>query len=163
MKAIGEQLEVPLIAKEIGCGLSRRAGEQLRDAGISIVDAAGLGGTSWARIEARRADDVDLGELFADWGVPTPRSIRELASIDGMTVIGSGGVRSGVDVAKAIALGADLVGLAQPFLAAAVESSERAVATARRIVRELEIAMFCVGARSVAELQDVELLPRAVR
>lgn len=157
MAAIGGRLEVPLVAKEIGCGLSRRAGEQLHEAGVRIVDAAGLGGTSWARIEARRAADVELGELFAGWGVPTPRSIRELASIEGMTVIGSGGVRSGVDAAKAIALGADLVGLAQPFLAAAVESPELAVAAARRIAHELRIAMFCVGARSVDELRRTEL------
>ena len=119
-----------------------------------------MGGTSWARIEASRADDLALGELFAAWGVPTPDSIRALSRIPGLTVIGSGGVRNGVDVAKAIALGADVVGLAQPFLAAAHESAERAIEKAGRIIRELEIAMFCAGARTVAELQQVELRRR---
>ena len=163
MGRIAAELEVPVIAKEIGCGLSGRAGEQLKRAGIEIVDSAGLGGTSWARIEAERADDRELGELFANWGVPTPRSIRELAALGGLTIIGSGGVRSGLDAAKAIALGADLVGLAQPFLAAAVESPERAVETARRIARELRVAMFCLGVRSIQELKGVELRRRLDR
>ena len=129
----------------------------LRDAGLTILDTAGLGGTSWARIEAKRAEDLDLGELFADWGVPTPRSIRELRSLGGVTIIASGGVRNGVDAAKAIALGGDVVGVAQPFLVAASESAERASERAERLIRELEIAMFCVGARSIPELQSVEI------
>jgi len=157
MGEIASQLRVPVVAKEIGCGLSERAGRALAEAGIRIVDTAGLGGTSWARIEAARARDLDLGELFADWGVPTPESIRALRRIPGMTVIGSGGVRNGLDAAKAIALGADLVGLAQTFLEAADESAERVIARAERTVRELKIAMFCVGARSVEELQRVEV------
>ena len=150
---IVSSLEVPVIVKEIGCGISSEAGRALRDAGLTILDTAGLGGTSWARIEAKRADDVDLGELFADWGVPTPRSIRALRSLEGVTVIASGGVRNGIDVAKAIALGGDIVGLAQPFLAAANDSADRAIEKVKRLVRELKIAMFCVGARSVSELQ----------
>lgn len=157
MRDVARELAVPVVVKEIGCGLSLEAGRLLRDAGFTVLDTAGLGGTSWARIEARRADDVELGELFADWGVSTPRSIRALRSLDDVTVIASGGVRNGIDVAKAIALGADLVGLAQPFLAAASESAERAVARAGRLIRELEIAMFCVGARSIADLQAVEI------
>ncbi len=161
MAAIAERLEVPVIAKEIGCGIAADTARRLSEAGIRIIDTAGLGGTNWARIEARRADDLEIGELFADWGVPTPRSIRELREIPGLTVIGSGGVRNGIDVAKAIALGADLVGLAQPFLVAAHESAERAVEKAARTIRELKIAMFCVGARSVGELQRVELRRRS--
>jgi isopentenyl-diphosphate delta-isomerase len=159
MGDVASRLSVPVIAKEIGCGLSERAGRALAEAGIRIVDSAGLGGTSWARIEAARARDLDLGELFADWGVPTPESIRALRRIPGMTVIGSGGVRNGLDAAKAIALGADLAGLAQTFLAAADESAERVIARVERTVRELKIAMFCVGARSIEELQRVELRP----
>jgi isopentenyl-diphosphate delta-isomerase len=159
MGDVASRLSVPVIAKEIGCGLSERAGRALAEAGIRIIDSAGLGGTSWARIEAARARDLDLGELFADWGVPTPESIRALRRIPGMTVIGSGGVRNGLDAAKAIALGADLAGLAQTFLAAADESAERVIARVERTVRELKIAMFCVGARSIEELQRVELRP----
>ncbi len=161
MGAIAQELEVPVIAKEIGCGIAGDTARRLRDVGIEIVDTAGLGGTSWARIEASRASDLEIGELFANWGVATPRSIRELRKAGGMTIIGSGGVRSGLDVAKAIALGADLVGLAQPFLEAAIESADRAVETCERKVRELRIAMFCVGAIDVAALQQVELRRRS--
>ncbi len=158
---VASELEVPVVVKEIGFGLSLRAGRLLREAGVTILDTAGAGGTSWARIEARRADDVPLGELFADWGIPTPQSIQALASLEGVTVIGSGGIRSGLDVAKAIALGARLAGIAQPFLEAAHESAARAVARAERIARELAIAMFCAGAGSLAELSRVPLVERS--
>ncbi len=161
MGAITEQLEVPVIVKEIGCGIAGATARRLKDVGIDIVDTAGLGGTSWARIEARRASDVEIGELFANWGVATPRSIRELREIPGLTVIGSGGVRSGLDVAKAIALGADLVGLAQPFLEAANVNVELTVEKCRRTLRELKIAMFCAGAIDLPALQRTELRRRA--
>ena len=153
--AVVRELDVPVIVKEIGCGLTAETARRLQEVGVEIFDTAGVGGTSWARIEAARAGDVEIGELFADWGVPTTRSIRELAAIPGLTVIGSGGVRSGLDVAKAIALGADLVGLAQRFLEAADESVEAVAARAARVRRELEIAMFCAGAA------DLEALGRA--
>ncbi|MFQ5527293.1 MAG: type 2 isopentenyl-diphosphate Delta-isomerase [Thermoanaerobaculia bacterium] len=157
MARVAADLEVPVLAKEIGCGLSFEAGRRLKDAGITILDTAGLGGTSWARIEASRADDVGLGELFSTWGVATPRSIRELRALGGITIIASGGLRSGLDVAKAIAMGADLAGMAQRFLEAAHESPEAAVERAATVRRELRIAMFCAGAGSVTELQSVEL------
>lgn len=155
---VARDLEVPVVVKEIGCGISAATARRLVEVGVEIVDTAGLGGTSWARIEAARAEDLDLGELFADWGVPTPDSIRELAAIPGLQVIGSGGVRSGVDVAKSIALGADLVGLAQPFLKAAMESTEAVAQRIERILQELKIAMFCVGARTLKELRQIELV-----
>lgn len=155
-----DELEVPVIVKEIGCGISRDVGEALLAQGVTIVDSAGLGGTSWARIEAARADDRKLGELFADWGVPTPESIARLAAIEGLTVIGSGGIRNGVEVAKAIALGADLAGVAQPFLEPATRSVDDTVAAIERLVDELRIAMFCVGAASVAALQATNRLKR---
>ena len=154
------ELEVPVVVKEIGCGISGATARRLFDAGVRVIDSAGLGGTSWARIEAARASDLELGELFADWGVPTPDSIRQLAAIEGLTVIGSGGVRSGLDAAKAIAFGADLVGLAQPFLEAAMESADAVYERIQRCVQELKIAMFCAGARSLDELRRLELQPR---
>ncbi len=153
-------LDVPVVVKEIGCGISGATARRLAGAGIRIVDSAGLGGTSWARIEAARASDLELGELFANWGVPTPDSIRQLAAIDDLTVIGSGGVRSGLDVAKALRFGADLVGLAQPFLEAAMESAEAVYERIQRVVQELKITMFCTGARNLAELRRVELHKR---
>jgi len=154
---VARQLEVPLIVKEIGCGLSAAVAQRLLEEGVSIVDTAGVGGTSWARIEAARALDPEIGELFADWGIPTPDAIRGLRDITGLTVIGSGGVRHGVDAAKAVAFGADLVGMAVQFLKAATESKEEVAAKVRRTVRELRIAMFCVGARTLTDLRRVEL------
>lgn len=153
MGSVAAELEVPVIAKEVGCGLSAATARALAGAGIRILDTAGLGGTSWARIEARRAGDVPLGELFADWGIPTPESIRQVASLPEVTVIGSGGLRHGVDVAKALALGADLAGMAHPFLEPATESADRVVERIDRIVHELRVAMLCVGARTVADLR----------
>ncbi|HVS12612.1 MAG TPA: type 2 isopentenyl-diphosphate Delta-isomerase [Thermoanaerobaculia bacterium] len=151
-------LGAPVIVKEIGNGLSLEVGRRLRAVGVEIVDTAGSGGTSWARIEASRADDLELGELFADWGVPTATSIRELAAIAGLTVIGSGGLRTGLDAAKAIALGAHLAGMAYPFLQAATDSTDAVVARVERIVQELRIAMFCVGARTLDGLRGVPLV-----
>ena len=158
-----DRLEVPVIVKEIGCGLSAATARRLREVGVEVFDTAGVGGTSWARIEAARAGDVAIGELFADWGEPTPLSIRELAAIPGTTVIGSGGVRNGLDAAKAIAFGADLVGLAQRFLEAADESAEAVAERAARVVRELEIAMFCCGAGDLEALRRVPLRRRGER
>jgi isopentenyl-diphosphate delta-isomerase len=161
--AVVSRLEVPVIVKEIGCGLSAATARRLREVGVEIFDTAGVGGTSWARIEAARAGDADIGELFAGWGEPTPRSIRQLAEIPGATVIGSGGVRNGLDAAKAIAFGADLVGLAQRFLEAANKSTEAVVVRAARVVRELEIAMFCSGAGDLAALRRASLRRRSER
>lgn len=154
---IAGRLSVPVIVKEIGCGLSRSTGDALAAVGIRILDVAGLGGTSWARIEAARADDAEIGEIFADWGIPTPVSLRELRPIEGLTLIGSGGVRNGVDAAKAIALGADLVGLAQAFLEAATNSADLARDKIERTIRELRIAAFCAGARDLQSLQQVSI------
>ncbi|HEV3457373.1 MAG TPA: type 2 isopentenyl-diphosphate Delta-isomerase [Thermoanaerobaculia bacterium] len=159
-------LPVPVVAKEIGCGISAATARALAGQGIRIIDTAGVGGTSWARIEAERAGDLDLGEIFAGWGIPTPLSIQEVrAALDadgtagagGLTVIASGGLRNGIDVAKALALGADLAGMAFPFLQAATESPERVEAKVKRIVLELKICMFCLGVKTVAELRRVRL------
>ena len=155
---IARRLEVPVIAKEIGCGISGKTARALAGQGIRIIDTAGLGGTSWARIEARRAGDVEIGEMFADWGIPTPVSIQEVAAVPGVTVIGSGGIRNGVDVAKAIAFGAHMVGLAYPFLEPATVSAEAVQAKVGRIVDELKIAMLCVGVPTIDALRGVDLV-----
>jgi isopentenyl-diphosphate delta-isomerase len=163
IEMLARQLSVPVIVKEVGCGISGTTGRELFDRGIRIIDTAGLGGTSWARIEASRSGDVEIGERFADWGVPTPESIRQLREIDGLTVIGSGGVRNGIDVAKAIALGADLVGMAFPLLEAAMDSPDKVVERIERTVQELEIGMFCLGALTIEELKRVKLHRRSER
>ncbi len=161
-------LPVPVVVKEIGCGISAETARALVRQGIRIIDTAGVGGTSWARIEAERAGDLDLGETFAGWGIPTPLSIQQVRSaetegagsakgVEGLTVIASGGLRNGIDVAKALALGADLAGMAFPFLQAATESPERVEEKVKRIVMELRICMFCLGVKTVAELRRVRL------
>jgi isopentenyl-diphosphate delta-isomerase len=157
MGRIARELGVPVIAKEIGCGISGAVARELSGQGIRIIDTAGLGGTSWARIEAHRADELELGAAFADWGVPTPTAIRQLSQIPEITIIGSGGIRNGIDAAKAIALGADIVGMAYPFLRAADRSVDEVVRTIRRTVHELRICMFCLGAKTVGELRDARL------
>jgi len=161
MGAVARSLGVPVIAKEVGSGISGRVARQLAQEGIRIVDTAGAGGTSWARIEAARAGDAALGEVFAGWGVPTPLAIRELAAVGGLTVIGSGGLRTGIDVAKALALGADLAGMAYQFLEAATQSPARVAERIRRLVQELKIAMFCIGARTIPELKAATLHRRS--
>ena len=157
--AVARELEFPVIVKEVGCGISREVAEQLLLAGVRILDTAGAGGTSWARIEAARADDAERGDRFAEWGIPTPVAIRRLRGLPGLTIIGSGGVRHGVDAAKAIASGADLVGVAHRFLQAADRSGKEVVDLVRRFVEELKTTMFCVGARSLAELRRAPLHP----
>lgn len=154
---VAARLHVPVIVKEIGCGISGSVARRLQGAGVRIVDVAGLGGTSWARIESRRAPDARLGERFAGWGIPTPDAIRQAAAVRGITVIGSGGVRTGIDVAKAIALGASLAGLAHPFLAPAKESAAAVEDEVRRIVRELRVAMLCCGAGDVNALSRIAI------
>ncbi len=163
IEAIVHQLEVPVIVKEIGMGISLSVAERLAEAGVRIIDTAGHGGTNWARIEAQRADDLELGAMFADWGIPTPDSIRAVASVPGVTVIGSGGVRTGIDVAKAVALGADMVGLAYPFLKAALESADAVVARIDRTLTELRVSMFCAGIRTMADLRAANLTDRPPR
>jgi isopentenyl-diphosphate delta-isomerase len=154
---IARALPVPVVVKEIGCGISAATARALAGQGIRIIDTAGVGGTSWARIEGARAGDLDLGEVFAGWGIPTPRSIQEVRSVGGLTVIASGGIRNGIDVAKALALGADLAGMAFPFLQAATESPQKVVDKVQRIVQELKICMFCLGAKTLAELRHARL------
>jgi isopentenyl-diphosphate delta-isomerase len=163
MAAVVEHVGVPVIVKEIGCGISARAARDLQRIGISTIDVAGLGGTSWARIEASRSGDLDLGESFADWGIPTPDCIQEVAAVPGVEVIASGGVRNGIDVAKCLALGAGLVGMAYPYLAAATESAEAVEAKLRRTLQELRIAMFCAGAGRVAAMRQTVLRRRVAR
>jgi len=161
MGRIARDLPVPVIVKEVGCGISARLARALARHGLRIIDSSGQGGTSWARIESARCEDPGIGELFADWGIPTPLAIRNLRKVPGLTVIGSGGIRHGVDVAKAIALGADLAGLAYPFLRAATISAEAVEEKIRRTLRELEICMFCAGAHTISDLQAVRLIREA--
>ncbi|WP_027859428.1 type 2 isopentenyl-diphosphate Delta-isomerase [Marinobacterium jannaschii] len=154
ISALVRELKVPVLLKEVGCGLSPADIEQGLAAGVRYFDVAGAGGTSWSRIEHhRRNDGVDLGLRFQDWGIPTPQALKMADPYhDRATLIASGGLRDGIDMAKSVILGASLCGMATPFLAPAMESAEAVVAVIERIRREFVTAMFLLGARDVSSL-----------
>lgn len=157
-----KKLPVPVIAKEVGNGISAAMATRLLEAGITAIDVAGAGGTSWAKIEGERATDPRqrrLGQTFADWGLPTAECIAQIRTIDAdVPLIASGGLRNGLEVAKAIALGADLGGLAWPFLQAAAES-EKAVCTLVDILKaEISTVLFCTGNCTLTELKQSGVL-----
>jgi isopentenyl-diphosphate Delta-isomerase len=162
IEAICRTLEVPVIAKEVGWGISRRVARLLIEAGISAIDVAGAGGTSWSQVEMHRAPTERLRRLaaaFADWGIPTAtslvtvRQVREELNVPHLPIFASGGMRTGQDMAKSVALGADLVGLATPFLKRVMESTEAVVEEMEILETEMRLAMFCAGARDVAALR----------
>jgi isopentenyl-diphosphate Delta-isomerase len=153
---------VPVIVKEVGCGISARLARRLWDAGVRIIDVAGAGGTSWAAVEARRAPDERgsrIAETFRDWGIPTARALREVRmACPEATLIASGGIKTGLDAAKAIRLGADLVGQAAGVLAAALASEEAVIAHFEDRIAELRIACFCTGSATLEDLRRAPLL-----
>lgn len=156
---LARALENPLMIKEVGAGISAADAALLVAQGIEYIDVAGSGGTSWSLVEGRRAEEASLGERFKDWGVPTPEALRALKPFrDRVTLIASGGVRSGLDVAKSIILGASMAGMAKPFLEPAIESAEAVRAVIRRVKKELVTAMFLLGVRSIDELKGREAL-----
>jgi isopentenyl-diphosphate Delta-isomerase len=150
LQRLHEELPVPVIAKETGCGLSRAVGERVQALGIRTVDVSGAGGTSWVGVETLRAKARTraLGELFWDWGIPTGGSVAQLADT-GLEVIATGGVKSGLDVARAIAMGATAGGMARPFLMAWNEGGrEAASAQAASIIEEIRLACLLTGSRN---------------
>ena len=153
---------VPVIAKEVGNGLSYEAALRLRSAGVRGLDVAGSGGTSWSQVESFRVKEPvekRAAGAFAGWGISTAQSIRWARQADpAWLVIGSGGLRNGVEIAKALALGADLAGLALPFLKAAEESPAALDALIEQLLRELSITMFCIGAENLTALQNTPYL-----
>lgn len=162
IEAVCRQLEVPVIAKEVGWGISEQTARLLAEAGVAAIDVAGSGGTSWSQVEMFRApDDLHrrVAATFRDWGIPTTESIQMVRrAAPQLPVIASGGIRSGLDIAKAIALGATLGGMAGPFLKAAAVSSDAVAETLEEIIRVLRIAMFAAGARDLDALQKMPLV-----
>jgi isopentenyl-diphosphate Delta-isomerase len=160
--SICQQLPVPVIIKEVGNGISATMATQLIAAGVSGIDVAGAGGTSWAKVESERAKTPlqrRLGETFADWGIPTAEcviAIRDLAPT--LPLIASGGLRTGLDLAKAIALGADLGGLAFPFLQAADKSLEAVAELTQILMAELQTGLFCTGSANLTALRQHKCL-----
>jgi len=159
-----EKLPVPVIAKEVGNGISAPMAQRLIEAGVAVIDVAGAGGTSWAKVEGERAKDYRqrrLGETFANWGIPTAdciTAIREIAPT--IPLIASGGLRNGLDAAKAIALGADLAGMALPFLQAANESESAVQILVELLKEELATTLFCTGHANLNTFQQAPGLQR---
>ena len=156
---ITESVDIPVVAKETGCGISAESARALVGAGVDYIDIEGAGGTSWAAVETYRAEDRYLGEIFWDWGIPTAVSTVEVVNAVDVPVISSGGIRTGLEAAKAIALGADAVGMALPFLKNSA-SQEQLNKFIERFNDSLRIAMFLVGANSIDELKESSLVIR---
>lgn len=156
---IVQTLKKPVVIKEVGTGISTKDIEHLLAAGIKYIDVAGCGGTSWSRVESRRSDEPELGELFSDWGVPTPVALRLMKPYRReVKVIASGGIRNGIDMAKSMILGASLCGMARPFLNPARESAEAVRGMIRRLKREFTIAMFLLGTGTIGDIKGNEEL-----
>ncbi|HDO20570.1 MAG TPA: type 2 isopentenyl-diphosphate Delta-isomerase, partial [Candidatus Bathyarchaeota archaeon] len=165
LKLLSSSLKLPIIAKETGSGISGEVAAKLEKVGISGVDVGGAGGTSWAAVEYYRSleagdlSHASLAELFWDWGIPTAISICEVSFHTNLPIIATGGVRSGIDIAKALALGASLAGIALPLLKPAVENGVKGVLSyLERLINELKVAMFLVGARRIADLKRIPLI-----
>lgn len=162
IEALCGALPVPVIAKEVGNGISAGMAQRLINSGVAAIDVAGAGGTSWAQVEGGRAKDKlqrRLGNTFADWGIPTVECLQTIRAVEPeIPLIASGGIRNGLDVAKAIALGADIAGLAFPFLHAAADSEETVRELVDFLVAEMTTALFCSGCRTLEELRNPDVL-----
>jgi isopentenyl-diphosphate Delta-isomerase len=156
---------VPVIVKEVGNGIAPDTVRRLIDAGVRGIDVAGAGGTSWSEVERFRIVDpwrARVAGAFAGWGVPTARCVVDARRVaPHATIVASGGIRNGIDVAKAIALGADFAGMAGGFLRAADAGSAETADLARELIETLRVAMFCIGARTIADLRRTQRLRRA--
>lgn len=150
------KIEVPVIVKEVGWGISKRTAKRLADCGVSAIDVAGAGGTSWSQVEMHRAPDEftrQLAATFVSWGIPTADSIIQTKEAAPNAIIfASGGIKDGLDIAKCVALGATLGGMAGQFLKAAALSTEKAIETMELTKRQIEVAMFACGAQALNEL-----------
>ena len=156
IEEVCKMLEVPVIAKEVGWGISERTARMLADCGVSAIDVAGAGGTSWSQVEMHRAPDEftrELASKFVDWGISTTESIQNVKRADPeMHIFASGGLKDGLDVAKCIALGATLGGMAGQFLKAAAISKKKTVEMIMLTKRQIEIIMFATGTAGLSQL-----------
>jgi len=161
IESICHELHVPVIAKEVGWGFSKNDVKMLIEVGISAIDVAGAGGTSWSQVEMHRAQDESQARIassFIGWGIPTSEVINIIRDLSKeLKIFASGGIQNGIDVGKCIALGADLGGIAGPFLKTAADSLEKTVEKINEIRREIHICMFSAGAGNMEELKNTLL------
>jgi isopentenyl-diphosphate delta-isomerase len=157
VQALVEAVDVPVIAKEVGCGFSLPDLMLLKQAGIRWIDVAGRGGTSWSRLENHRRQskglDDDLGIVFQDWGIPTPEVIRLVAQYPEFKVLASGGLRNGIDMVKSLILGADMCAMAAPLLECAKQGVEQTVEKIQQLQQEFRLGLFLLGC---ADIQQVK-------
>lgn len=161
IEALAGQLEVPLVAKEVGAGIGARTAQQLVEAGVAVIDVAGAGGTSWAVVEAQRARSESQRQVamaFADWGIPTAQALLAVRrACPDTALIASGGIRDGIEVAKAIRLGAQLAGQAAAALPGALASTEAVIAHFEVLIEQLRVACFCTGSADLHALRQAPL------
>jgi len=164
VREVVDGIDVPVVMKETGCGVALEEAVKLEEAGVDGLDVSGVGGTSWAAVEHHIAKEVgerdqeDLGRALWNWGIPTAVSIVETSQSTRLKIIASGGIRTGLEMAKAVALGADAVGMAGPFLKRAVEGPDAVREHIRRVLLEFRTVMFLVGARDIEELKRVRVI-----
>ncbi|MBM4436176.1 MAG: type 2 isopentenyl-diphosphate Delta-isomerase [Actinobacteria bacterium] len=155
--ALRKKLNRPIVAKEVGWGISGEVARTLVEAGVDAIDVAGAGGTSWSAVERFRISDPvgqRVADHFRDWGLPTVDAIQDVRhALPDVPLVASGGLRTGIDAAKAIALGADVSAMALPFLRAAAESEDAVDAVIREMIATIRIALFATGSRTVADLR----------
>ncbi|MGI9525280.1 MAG: type 2 isopentenyl-diphosphate Delta-isomerase [Hyphomicrobiaceae bacterium] len=159
---VAGSIRVPVVVKEVGAGISGAVAKRLCDVGVAAIDVAGVGGTSWAAVEGQRASSgarKQTAEVFRDWGISTAEAICQVrGSCPKTTLIASGGLRDGLDCAKAIRLGADLAAMAAGVLPAAMSNTESLVAHLQNIIDQLRIACFCTGSGDLAQLRCAPLI-----
>jgi isopentenyl-diphosphate delta-isomerase len=166
IEAVCRTLEVPVVVKEIGAGLSGQVVQWLVDAGVAAVDVAGAGGTSWSRVEMYRARTERARRVaaqFVDWGIPTAEAIQKARrAAPDIPLVASGGIYTGLEAAKAMALGADVTAMARPFLKAAAVSTEAVEEATEELAETLRVAMFCIGAPNLASLKNTPYLQKVL-
>jgi isopentenyl-diphosphate Delta-isomerase len=161
IEAVCRDLEAPVVVKEVGWGLSARVARQLIDAGVAALDVAGAGGTSWSQVEYYRQGspaEQEIAASFREWGIPTALSLGMVRDTDpDIPLIASGGVQTGIDIAKSLALGADVATIAGPLLRAVAASSESLDQRLEVVRRQFKIAMFATGSPDVKALRSAEI------
>lgn len=163
LENLAKLLPVPVIVKEVGCGFSVSTLKRLHETGVFAVDVSGKGGTHWGRVEGLRSQESELlykvAQTFANWGISTVESLQNALRVrPNYEIWASGGVRNGLDVAKLCALGAQKVGLAQPFLEAALQGDEALESLINQLELELKIAMFCTGSQDLQQLRTGKVI-----